>query len=48
MITWYVHVLNTEGLNAGSMYVLNRKYALNKRVRLTNKVYGIIESDTDV
>ena len=37
----YVHVLNTEGLKAGSMYALNRKYALNNEVHLITRVYGI-------
>ena len=37
----YAYALNTEGLKAGSVYALNRKYALNNGVRLTTRVYGI-------
>ena len=36
----YAHALNTEGLKTGSVYALNRKYALNNRVCLTTSVYG--------
>ena len=36
------YALNTEGLKAGSVYALNRKYALNNGVRLTTRVYGIL------
>ena len=43
LVAWKsVHALNTEGLKAGSVYVLNRKYALNNRVRLTTRVYGTL------
>ena len=35
------YALNTEGLKAGSVYALNRKYALNNEVHLTTRVYGM-------
>ena len=36
----YGYALNIEGLKAGSVYALNRGYALNNRVHLTTRVYG--------
>ena len=36
-----IHALNTEGLKAGSVYALNRKYALNNGVHLTTRVYSM-------
>ena len=41
-ITRYVYALNTKGLKAGSVYALDREYALNNEVRLTTRVYGSI------
>ena len=38
----YEYVLNIEGLKAGSTYVLNREYALNKGMRRTPRVYGTL------
>ena len=37
----YTYVLNTRGLKAGSVYALNKRYALNNGVHLTTRVYGI-------
>ena len=35
------YALNRKGLKGGSVYSLNRGYALNNGVRLTTTVYGI-------
>ena len=37
----YMYALNRKGLKAGSVYALNKGYALNNGVRLTTRVYGI-------
>ena len=41
LIMRYAYALNTKGLKAGSVYALNKGYALNNGVRLTTRVYGI-------
>ena len=36
----YTYALNRKGLKAGSVYALNKGYALNNGVCLTTRVYG--------
>ena len=36
----YTYALNKKGLKAGSVYALNKGYALNNGVHLTTRVYG--------
>ena len=36
----YEYALNIEGLKVGSVYTLNKEYALNNGVHLTTSVYG--------
>ena len=40
------YVLNTKDLKAGSVYALNKSYALNNGVRLTTRVYGTCDMKT--
>ena len=36
----FTYALNKKGLKAGSMYAINKGYALNNEVHLTTRVYG--------
>ena len=43
--TYYVihmYALNTKGLKAGSVYALNKEYALNNGVCLTTRLNGTV------
>ena len=40
----YAYAVNTKGLKSGSVYTLNREYALNNGVRLTTRVYGTLNN----
>ena len=41
-----MYALKIEGLKAGSMYALNKEYALNNGVRLTTRVYDNFDDHT--
>ena len=41
-----MYALNRKGLKAGSLCVLNKRYALNNGVRLTTRVYSTVVATT--
>ena len=43
LLIWYMYELNTRGLKVGGAYALNRGCALNNGVRLTTRVYCILQ-----